>query len=439
MSNYLRGEKPEVGNHNAAWAAQTGKGLLFFSKLASDKTPIGVINLADVTDIKEEGTAEFLFHIHGQKHVFQATSISLRDSWVETLKGVSAGAKEAVETIKASENYKNAHTSLTKPLEAAPVTPKEEKKEEVVAAPIVAETNPTTTEVAAVTEEPKVETKEEKKSRTKSRSASRKRQSIFGSFNLGGKKSEEVVPKAENKDEVKAESPVEQQPIVAASEPAQVEPAVAVAPATEEPVVAKSTEEVRPAAAKRHSSLFDFKSRFGQKKAAATAPVVPAKDQEETVTSAEAPVIPAVEQSESLATSLSSPATVPTETTTIEPHAAATSTETKVEATPETKADKRKSSLPFGFGSKKEKTVDGEKPLSPFAKLRQTVKGKKSEEKPVEEAAPVSAEKKSEEKPVETAAPVAGAQEPKSEELKEEAVAPAPAAPAANSTVAATA
>ena len=45
LSNYLRGEKQEVGNHNAAWAAQTGKGLLFFSKLASEKTPAGIINL----------------------------------------------------------------------------------------------------------------------------------------------------------------------------------------------------------------------------------------------------------------------------------------------------------------------------------------------------------------------------------------------------------
>ena len=435
MSNYLRGEKPEVGNHNAAWAAHTGKGLLFFSKLASDKTPIGVINLADITDIKKEGTAEFLFHSHGQKHAFQATSISLRDSWVETLEALHVAAKEAAESIKSSENYKSAHASLTKPVEsAAAITPKEEKKEDVVPSPLVAEANPTTTEVAAVSEEPKIETKEEKKARTKSRSASRKRQSIFGSFNIGGKKSEEVVPKTESKDEVKAESPVEA-PVVAASEPAQIEPSLGVAPVVEQPTSSETTEkpaeEVRPAAAKRHSSLFDFKSRFGgQKKAATPAPAVPAKDNEEIVTSTEAPVIPAVEQSEPLATSIASPATVPTETTTIGEPSTVASTEAKVEGTQETRADKRKSSLPFGFGSKKEKTVDGEKPLSPFAKLRQTVKGKKSEEKPVDEARPTSAEKKSEEKSTDVVA------EPKTGELKEETIAPAPAA---NPTVSATA
>lgn len=342
------------------------------------------------------------------------------------MKAASGEAKESAETVKASENYKEAHASLTKPVEA-PITPKaEEKKEVVTVAPVVPEADPTTTEATdatAVTDvaEPKVETKEEKKSRTKSRSASRKRQSIFGSFNLGGKKSEEVVPKAESKDEVKAESPAE--PVVAASD-AQVEPAVAVAPATEEPTTTASTEEVRPAAAKRHSSLFDFKSRFGQKKAAAPAPAVPTKGDEETVTSAEAPVIPAVEQSEPLATSIASPATVPTETTSVEPAAAAAATtETKVEATPESKADRRKSSLPFGFGSKKEKTVDGEKPLSPFAKLRQTVKGKKAEHSA--EKAEETAEKKSEEKPVE-AAPVV-AEESKVEKV-EEPVVPAPAA-----------
>lgn len=46
LSNYLRGEKPEVGNHNAAWSSQTGKGLLYFSKQAGEKSaPVGLINL----------------------------------------------------------------------------------------------------------------------------------------------------------------------------------------------------------------------------------------------------------------------------------------------------------------------------------------------------------------------------------------------------------
>lgn len=46
LTSYLRGEKPEVGNHNAAWSSTTGKGLLYFSKTAAEKaTPTGVINL----------------------------------------------------------------------------------------------------------------------------------------------------------------------------------------------------------------------------------------------------------------------------------------------------------------------------------------------------------------------------------------------------------
>lgn len=46
LASYLRGEKPEVANKNAAWASHTGKGLLFFTKKASEKAnPAGIINL----------------------------------------------------------------------------------------------------------------------------------------------------------------------------------------------------------------------------------------------------------------------------------------------------------------------------------------------------------------------------------------------------------
>jgi hypothetical protein len=50
LANYLRGEKPEVGNHNAAWSSQTGKGLLYYSKHANEKaSPAGIINLVRIT------------------------------------------------------------------------------------------------------------------------------------------------------------------------------------------------------------------------------------------------------------------------------------------------------------------------------------------------------------------------------------------------------
>jgi hypothetical protein len=46
LSEYLRGEKPEVAHPVVAWSSQTGKGLLYFVKHADKKdTPAGVLNL----------------------------------------------------------------------------------------------------------------------------------------------------------------------------------------------------------------------------------------------------------------------------------------------------------------------------------------------------------------------------------------------------------
>jgi len=392
LTNYLRGEKPEVGNHNAAWASQTGNGLLYFSKQAGDKgTPVGLINLADISDVKEDGSLEFSFISNNQKHVFQTSSLADRDNWVTALKAKSTEAKDGAEAITGSDGYKEQLAGLSKP---APVIAKvEDKKEEKT----VSEDKKDEDKKDEVKKDEvkKEETKEEKKARTKSRSASRKRNSIFGGFNLGGKK-EDTAEKVEAKEEPKVETAPVEATEAAPVETAAEEPAAEVA-ATEEAVVP----ETRPAASKRHSSLFDFKSRFGSKKVVAEAtPAIPAKD-DEVVTSTEAPVIPAVEQSEPLATSIASPATVPAETVTNGEAAAEVA---------ETKTEKHKSALPFGLGQKKEKSAEtqGEKPLSPFAKLRQTVKHKtssKSAEKPAAETeAPAAAET--------TEAPVEATEEP---------------------------
>lgn len=49
LGGYLRAEKPELAHHNAAYAAQTGKGLLFFTKRIEDKTqPAGILNLVGI-------------------------------------------------------------------------------------------------------------------------------------------------------------------------------------------------------------------------------------------------------------------------------------------------------------------------------------------------------------------------------------------------------
>jgi len=151
--------------------------------------------------------------------------------------------------------------------------------------------------------------------------------------------------------------------------------------------------ETKPTTSKRNSIFGTLKSQFSSNKVAKTetdAPAVPAKDAAEPVAET-APVIPAVESSEPLAAAVASPATVPTETTELPE----TNGETKTE-TPVVKADKRKSSLPWL--SKKEKPTSDdevtEKPKSPFAKLRATVKGKtspKAVEKPVETPATTEA------------------------------------------------
>lgn len=146
---------------------------------------------------------------------------------------------------------------------------------------------------------------------------------------------------------------------------------------------AKPTTELKPTPSKRNSIFGTLKSQFSHKaeKKEETAPVVPAKDAEPV--SETAPVIPAVESSEPLAASVVSPATAPVETT----EAPVTNGETKTEA-PAVKNDKRKSSIPWlNKAEKATSDEEGEKPKSPFAKFRATIKGKSSPkvEKPATE------------------------------------------------------
>lgn len=404
LSSYLRGEKQqELANKNVAWAASTGKGLLFFSKKASEKaTPHGVFNLSEITDITEDGTVAFAFTSGGHKHIFEASTLAERDNWVSVLKAKAAEATELAPTVVESEEYKKAHTDL---LPKAPVVaaaaPKEEtkaeKKEEV---------KEEKKEAKEEKKEEKKEIKEEKKEARKSRSASRKRASIFGGFNLGGKKEE------------KTEAPKEEAVVAAPTEEATAAPVEPVAaPETTEasPVVAEAAPVEKPVPTKRNSIFGNLK--FGQnkeKKVEAEAPAVPAKDAAEPV-SETAPVIPAVEASEPLATSVASPATVPTETV----EAPVTNGETKAEA-PAMKSDKRKSSLPF-FTKKEKVTSDeegekAEKPKSPgpFAKLRATVKGKSSPkaEKVADKPAEASTETPAVAEPTPAAEPVVSEPEP---------------------------
>lgn len=308
------------------------------------------------------------------------------------MKSKVAEAKELAVTIVETEEYKKAYADLTKPVVVAAAalpkksvekveTPKEEKKEEK------AEKKE---EKAEEKKEVKEEKKEEKKAR-KSRSASRKRNSIFGGFGIG--KKEEKTEAPASTEETPAPVPAVEEPVVPASEPVVAPEVTEPAPAAEETPAPVE----KPAPSKRNSIFGTLKSQFSQHKVAKTepesAPAVPAKEAEPV--SETAPVIPAVEASEPLATSVASPATVSLflENTHMFPHtngafqapaeateAPVTNGETKAAETPVVKADKRKSSLPWL--SKKEKATtsdeEGEKPKSPFAKLRATVKGKSS-------------------------------------------------------------
>ncbi|TAQ90774.1 hypothetical protein B7494_g916 [Chlorociboria aeruginascens] len=390
LSNYLRGEKPEVGNHNAAWASYTGKGLLYFTKKASEKsTPAGIINLSDASEISEDGAVDFFFTAAGHKHTFQASSPAERTSWVATLKAKIEEAKELATSVPESEEYKKSHSALSKPVVAAASTPKkstEVKKEEKT------EAKEEKKDEEAVAKEEKAEAKEEKKTRN-SRSASRKRTSIFGAIPGFGKKEEKVEAKEEAAPAT-TEEPTAATTAEATPAPVEAPAEAVVAPAADEAAPSES----RPAPAKRNSIFDTLKSQFShkdKKPEAEAAPVVPAKDDTVETVAESAPIIPAVETSEPLATSVASPATVPTESTTI-------GTESKVEAPAATKTDKRKSSLPWL--SKKEKATsdeEGEKPKSPFAKFRATVKGKSSPkaDKPAAEEKAVEPEAKAEETP----------------------------------------
>ncbi|KAH6960822.1 hypothetical protein HG530_004524 [Fusarium avenaceum] len=423
LSHYLKSEKStETAHSNIAWASETGKGLLF---VGDKKNPSGVIGLADATEPEIDGSHKFHLTSKGNKHTFKASSTAERDNWVSQLKLKIAEAKELATTIIETETYKTTLESFN----PAPVK-KEEKvteasKEETPAAAVVA---PTTEEAAPVVEEaPKEEeVKDVKAEEPKRRSASRKRTSFFGFGKKDEAKKDEVKKEAETRtgDEVAVETPALETPKI--EEP--VKPVEEVAPvipvAVEEPVkpvdetpveaVPATTEPLespkeKPTATKRNSFFGNVFSKK-EKKTPELKPTEPeaANDVDAETT---APVIPPVEATTPLAVDVSSPATVPAETT-----EAATATSPAPEVKKDLK-EKRKSSLPFAFG-KRDKSpapVEGEKKESPFSKLRNTIRGKSP--KPAEKRAEENKEETLQEEPTEIKADEAKIDEaPKVEE-----------------------
>ncbi|KAL1847873.1 hypothetical protein Daus18300_013788 [Diaporthe australafricana] len=460
-------------HHLAAWASETGKGLLFFSEKGQDKTaPSSAIALHDAAEPTAEGPNKFVLSSKGHKHTFKAGSSAERDNWVSQIKLRIAEAKELASTVTESEQYKATLASFS------PAVKKEEKKEEKAeekkaetGTPKAVEETPAaegaavpaaTTEAAAVaTETPEGETKEEAKEEAaeakkdeRKRSTSKKRASIFGAL-LGGnkdKKGESSTAKdvkaEDKKEEAVAEVPetTEETPAVATETPATTEPATEAAKETETAADEPAAEETKAKVAEKptptkRTSLFGGLS-FGKKKPEEAAPATPAKDTPPV--SEDAPVIPKVDTVEPLSTDVSSPANVPVETTEVAP---AVNGEKK-----DIKADKRKSSFPFAFGKKSESnptspaaieegaaSPDAEKAKSPnpFSKFRATIKNKgKGVEKPAEKAEDKPAEGAAEEaaKPTE-GEEVKAADETKPETVAEEASEPAKDAPVASTPV----
>ena len=224
LAAFHQNEKPAVANPIAAWASQTGKGLLFMTKRAEDKaTPIGIFNLADITDLTKEASSELVFKVNGQKHTFQAAHAAERDSWYAALEAKAAEATAEKETVTGSEGYKAELERLSK---SYPYPTEFVGSALETCVPDCAPDKPAAVE--AVTK--KAETKKEEtaaEDSAKSRSRSRKRASIFGS--LLGKKDE-----TEEKPEDKAAEPQATEP---AAEPATEAPTeVAAAAAAEAPV-----------------------------------------------------------------------------------------------------------------------------------------------------------------------------------------------------------
>ncbi|KAK2760809.1 hypothetical protein FQN54_002047 [Arachnomyces sp. PD_36] len=294
LTTYFANEKHSVSHPTGAWASQTGKGLLFFTKRAEDKaTPTGIINLADVSDIAKDGGSEFHFKFNGHKHAFQANTAAERDSWVAALENKSTEAKAEKESILESEGYKAELEKMTKPpvvgtAASAPKkstelkTPKEEKTE---------------TEAATPAADDKEAAKDAGKETQKSRSQSRKRASIFGSFL--NKKEEPAEEKKEEKTEAKEEPAAEEAPAAEAAAPAEAATTEAAAePAAETEAKSEEKKEEKTEAKaegttstknKRASIFGNFFQKVGsptqEKSEKESAPAVPAKDKDTTVSS----------------------------------------------------------------------------------------------------------------------------------------------------------
>ncbi|EXJ77797.1 hypothetical protein A1O3_10026 [Capronia epimyces CBS 606.96] len=214
LATFLRSEKADAKHSTAAWARETGKGLLFFAKRVEDKaTPVGIINLADASSVTKEGYNLFSFKAGSHQHRFEATKADERASWIVAIEKAIEEAKGLKEEIIGRESYKKNVEEYSKPPVIAPAaaakTPRSKSKEPKKSLEVnAAATAAAATTPAADNSSTSANSAEETPKAKKERSQSRKRGSIFGT--LLGKK-EELAEKKEEKAEAKKEVKEEQE------------------------------------------------------------------------------------------------------------------------------------------------------------------------------------------------------------------------------------
>lgn len=207
LTNFLRSEKADTKHSDAAWARETGKGLLFYCKRVEDKaTPAGIINLTDASQVIKEGFNQFSFKAGAHQHRFEANSSKERDSWVVAVEKIIEETKGLKDEISGRDSFKKNLEEYSKPAfgSAAGVikTPRSKSKE-----PKKSVDAATAADAAAASSDADEAVKP---SNNTERSQSRKRGSIFGT--LLGKKDEHAEKKeekAEVKKEVKEEKKAE--------------------------------------------------------------------------------------------------------------------------------------------------------------------------------------------------------------------------------------
>lgn len=206
LTSYIRDEKNSVAHPSAAWAQETGKGVLFHAKRVEDKSnPSGMILLHDVAKVTKEGNEHFSFKVGNHTYKFEAANTEERAAWIVAIEKNAEEAKGMKEDIHGRDSYKKTLEKYAGPVTIVGGAAAAAKKHESTETPAVTNTEtPATNGLAKETDgAADEEAVKPEPATSKSRSQSRKRASIFGT----------LLNKKEDKDEAKKEEKTE--PVVA--------------------------------------------------------------------------------------------------------------------------------------------------------------------------------------------------------------------------------